>query len=490
MAWLERGGHTQREAASPASASTTSARASLRILGLAAAALLGLAVMAPATGCSDTEKIPGEKCVGGIIDDEGNCLAKCDPEKCLEGNVCVDNVCRLKCTAHDDCYLGVQACAPALTDPDAGGDQQEVTVCLENGHAPILTNGYPAGWYGTGCVGGDGDCAMQLGCPNGLECDPASCGDCELDEAACEGKELCNVGKCASSGERCTFNTCPLDQCTPFLCLDWVGEGDTEAYCTNTDCSDDANCPDGFYCGAKRDPRDVCNSDTGGGNICGGPSNAPCVDPAAPPPGGQYLEGSVCLMQRTCLRRDECAPCETNLDCSLGPADVCANHFEQTVCARFCLDNGDCAPDEECLGYVAASGTGGQTCAQSPNVDCVTGAECPVEGDVCVPRSVCVPRTGACDGSNQPAKFCVHCTDDTHCGPPGSGWACTEQSNGHTACLDLGFTTSCTSNADCPQVPNGTLRGKCLDESDGVQPGNPVYQKCYFPRTADGYVCF
>src|SRR5690606_37458769 len=119
----------------------------------------------------------------------------------------------------------------------------------------------------------------------------------------------------------------------------------------------------------------------GVGSICGEGATTPCVDTAAAPAGSQFFEGPVCLMQRTCLRRDECAPCETNLDCSLGPADVCASHFDQNVCARFCNDNGDCAPDEECLGYAAASGKGGQTCAQSPNVDCAdAAADCPVEG--------------------------------------------------------------------------------------------------------------
>jgi hypothetical protein len=492
MSWAERRGRRARwQAVIEGVPSVERARSSLRTVALAAVALFGVAVGVPATGCTTTEKIPGEKCVGGIIDDDGNCVAKCDPDMCLEGNVCVDNACRLKCTTHQDCYLAVQECAPAQTDPDAEGAQENVTVCLENGRAPVLTNGYPAGWYGTSCVGGNADCALQLGCPNGLECNPASCGDCEIDEAACAGKELCNIGKCASSGERCTFNTCPLDQCTPFLCLGWIGEGDTEAYCTNTDCSDDAHCPAGFFCGARRDARALCGATPPASplNVCGN-TTEPCVDPAAAPAGGQFFEGPSCLMQGVCRLRGECAPCESNLDCSLGAADVCTNHFEANVCARFCNDNADCAPDEHCLPYNGAKG--GQTCSLSPNVDCSDAAtDCAIEGDFCVARQVCLPQSGACDGRNfAPEKFCAHCLDDTDCGPPGSGYACINQSGGHPACLDITFAISCTTNADCPAVGDTTVRGRCLDENDLGTQNSPLYHKCYFPKKGNEYRCW
>src|SRR5690606_32905742 len=118
------------------------------------------------------------------------------------------------------------------------------------------------------------------------------------------------------------------------------GEGNPDAYCTIPDCTDDAACGPGFYCGVARDNKEICGIDVDAGvmfqNICGAPSNEPCVDPGAfNENGASYSEGSVCLLRNICRLRDECAPCETDLDCSKGLGDVCVDLAGEKVCARW-----------------------------------------------------------------------------------------------------------------------------------------------------------
>ncbi|MCA9623065.1 MAG: hypothetical protein KC731_28800, partial [Myxococcales bacterium] len=319
----------------------------------------------------------------------------------------------------------------------------------------------------------------------------------------------CNVGRCAATGALCVLNTCSPAECTPFTCIT-AGEGDAEAYCTHHDCDDDSECPSGFFCGETRDPRDVCNTTKGSANLCGDNVADPCLDPASfMDNGAQFFEGSVCLLRKTCLKREDCNPCTTNLDCSWGQAQVCTTHAGANVCARLCTGAADCKKDETCAPYAAATlgsdktgfcqdtpgvacgsaeDCGGGaclpvtgTCAQAPGFDCAQDADCVTAGDVCVPRSVCVPSSGACDASDAPGdKFCFHCTKDSDCGDASSSMACVDAGRGQLACLDLAFSTSCMADTDCPAAPSG-LRGECLDEQEGVSPSSSVYHRCYFP---------
>ena len=160
-------------------------------------------------------------------------------------------------------------------------------------------------------------------------------GDCEPDPEACDGKSHFNVGKCASTGAWRRVTTCAPSECRPFFCKT-TGAGDLDAYCTHHDCSGDPDCPAGYYCGVTRDPHDICGNTCDGG-LCShnaspcdvdgdcqkgnspfcGETAEDCIDPASfEADGAQYVEGSVCLLRRTCLERPPCVPCETNLDCS------------------------------------------------------------------------------------------------------------------------------------------------------------------------------
>jgi hypothetical protein len=43
---------------------------------------------------------------------------------------------------------------------------------------------------------------------------------------------------------------------------------------------------------------------------------------------------------------------------------------------------------------------------------------------------------------------------------------------------------------DCPLAPSG-LNGECMDEEDGVEAGQPSYQRCYAPMVeGTGYTCW
>ncbi len=103
---------------------------------LCAVVVLGFSCSAPP---------PGKVCVGGIILDGGQCVAKCDASKCLANNTCVNNACALKCDSHFDCdpMALTQACT-AATEDDTGA---AIFVCT-----PTDTKG------------------IGVACPIGFEC--------------------------------------------------------------------------------------------------------------------------------------------------------------------------------------------------------------------------------------------------------------------------------------------------------------------------------
>jgi hypothetical protein len=501
-------------------------------IGLTGVALLGAGLW-PSSGCTTN---PGEKCVGGIPDEAGGCTAICDATKCAPGNICVANACALPCTSHDDCFPTTQECAAAIDD--AGKD---VFVCSSSGHWPGYDMFGNPSQFGHTCFFSPDECLGFFACPSGLECDPGACygqpAQCQLDAAACAGKDECNIGTCANHDPadvcnfgvnpprcavsqhvcgsdqdclRCAVTTCDAAQCTPFTCIT-KGEGDATAYCTHHDCADDTECPVGYYCGVTRDPHDICGP-TCSNNVCvGGPndgnpctgdgscqkgnstacglSTEPCKDPATfKENDATFTEGPICLMRNTCLKRNECAPCENNLDCTLGDAEACTSYGGKGVCARFCTkDVGDCRGDEFCQPYVPLTQGATGTCKSTPDVDCAAPADCPEEldqlaADGCVARKVCVPASGACDASNAgpTEKFCHHCVNDFDCGDASSRFACQSPTEGQSACFDVDLTATCTTDMDCPSSPGGD-HGECLDEQEGVGPTDAVYHHCYWP---------
>ncbi len=206
------------------------------------------------------------------------------------------------------------------------------------------------------------------------------------------------------------------------------------------DCADDSGCPGGFYCGIVRDPHGICGSNPpkGDNNTCGVTAE-PCIDPAGDPT--TRFEGSVCLLRKACLYREQCAPCVSDADCGGKPYQKCASIGGESRCARECTDAGDCLQDAACQG------------------------------------GVCVPKAGSCTGTGQ---FCEPCLSDEDCGDASTMNACAELSGGMRGCFDFSFATSCTTDANCP-VSAGGKHGACLNENYGLAPGDPQYHKCYLP---------
>lgn len=419
----------------------------LAAFALVFAGSLGLA-------CDPAEDL-GE-CVGGIIID-GVCEGKCSPEKCKEQNTCVDNRCLLVCASHGECQVdGVQSCAPAKED-DTGAD---ILVCQASGK--------PLG-LGASCLSTSG-CEDLLACPDGGGCSAAQCdGDpaaCARDEAACEGASGCTAGKCPG-GDTCRVG-CETD-CSPWLSCEGVAE-DPNAYCTLRDCASDDDCIAGFHCGVVRAPHDVC------GPVCAGPegekkcaggpldgatcesdsacqkgNDSLCGQTAEPckTPGqgsGSFFEGSVCLLRRSCLERGPGDVCQSDVDCSRNEGQKCVAAAGETRCAPACASDLECQSDASC--------------------DVAQGA--------------CVPRFGAWVGTGQ---FCEPCVNDEDCGSAGSSVACLQIQGGGRACFDQSHPDVCTTDDECPMSPGG-LHGVCLDEGEGISPGNPLYDRCSFPVSA------
>jgi hypothetical protein len=392
----------------------------------AALALVALVAGAgtAASACS------GEECVGGILID-GECQAECEQDKCREGNTCVNNQCMLMCDSHQDCYTDIQDCAPAQED----GTGAAIFVCS----ASTKLIG-----FGHGCPFGV-ECGDFGACPDGGRCSLIACNNapeaCARDEAICGSDESCSIGKC-TDGNGCTASACAKEQCSlPLTCLT-AGEGDAEAYCTQHGCQADTDCPAGYYCGVTRDPREICGTNKGNSNFCGTTLSA-CVDPAQLAEQGLF-EGSLCALRNTCLKRAQCAPCATDLDCSYGQGQRCVPLGGGNICARACETDGDCDPDHACN----------------------SGA--------------CIPRFQACTGQG---NFCEPCLSDADCGGPETTMGCASLSGGMRACFDFSFPNTCTTDADCPAAPSGR-RGSCLDEDQGVPQGDPLYHRCYLPYNA------
>jgi hypothetical protein len=373
---------------------------------------------------------PGE-CKNGIIIDD-KCVAKCTPDKCLAGNVCVDNECKLTCTAHTDCNTGTQDCAAAKEDDTMA----DVLVCTNTGRAP----------QGVGCPFGK-ECGTVTACPDGKACDYAQCGGaaCTKDAEACGDDASCTIGTCPDMSP-CTVPACPADQCKPMVCRT-AGEGDANAYCSINDCHADAECPGGYKCGLIHDPHGICdtNPPKGDNNFCGKTAE-PCIAPADFEAGGATLmEGSLCLLRKACTPRIDCDSCETDLDCSQIAGQHCipVGPNADKRCVTGCKTSKDCGPSYTC--------TGGN----------------------------CVPRfAGGCIGMG---NFCEPCQNDEDCGSKGTTKACVEVDDltGERACLDLSFPDMCTKTSDCPKSPGGK-QAICGTEL-GAQPGDSLYNRCYLP---------
>lgn len=380
---------------------------------------------------------PKEQCVGGYINPdtkecEGKCMEEGDdgvflPIHCVQDNTCVGNRCVLKCDSHLDCFHdGSQNCAPAAEDET----NASITACI--------TNGKPKG-VGVACPFNT-ECAPYGVCASGGGCDFTLCGGqpdtCVKDEDACKNDPKCTVGKCAGDGTACTVNACPMAECSPLICRT-SGIGDANAFCTLPGCASDDDCAGGFYCGYTRDPHSLC-PDAPVPSECG-KTTEDCIDSAKL--SESLKEGSVCLQRKTCLKRTQCTPCTTDLDCSLVDSQKCVDVGGETRCVKSCSVNKDCDRDSLCN------------------------------------NGFCTPRFGKCVGDG---GFCEPCLNDEDCGGKGTNKICFEY-NGQRACVDKTLGT-CASNADCPKSPGNNLSGTCV--------GNAGAGYCLPPQSGNEFQCW
>jgi hypothetical protein len=313
---------------------------------------LAFVVLAFAVACEDT---PGAACVGGIVLPDGTCAARCDPAKCLPGNVCVDNACVLTCEAHLECTAGAQSCLPAVEDETAAA----VSVCLDNGAAGVGAP-CPLGDECTaplGCLGagvGDAlayctrfDCAADADCPGGYECgltrDPrAICGTdkgnggrCGTTDAACvdpsmlspdgpliEGPD-CILRRACVQRSACAPCASALD-CSLVAGLDCVDVGGSSR-CAAT-CLGDGDCKPSETCaaGACKPRFGTCE---GTGGFC-----EPCrddLDCAALGPTGACME--IFRGETACIDQAMPATCTTSDDCPTSPSGRHGTCIDETL---------------------------------------------------------------------------------------------------------------------------------------------------------------
>ncbi|APR85189.1 Secreted trypsin-like serine protease [Minicystis rosea] len=400
---------------------------------LAIVAVAGLVGTTSSVGCGSDEF-----CVGGFVreapngDNPGVCEGKCSASACGASNVCVDNHCALTCTSHLDCNPLTQDCAPAKEDDS----KKDVATCQSTGKGTI----------GIKCPFGI-ECKRTYICPDGQACDPkaatnpCAAADCKV---AAPGAYACPDGKACDpdcTGSDCA---CAADQCKELTCRT-SGVGDTDAFCTMKDCHDDGECPGGFYCAKIRDPHEICGTDKGNSDFCG-TTTEPCVDPAQnATTGATYTEGTFCAVRNECRPRKQCAPCETDLDCSLNAGQHCTT--------------------------MPKDGT--KSCTR----DCTTDADC--EGSFTCTNGACIPRFGTCVGGG---NYCEPCRNDLDC--TGNN-ACVSYGGSERMCIDVSASQACTSDNDCPTGPDGRHM-LCGDEDLGLATNDPRYHKCVIPPLNEG----
>ncbi len=279
-------------------------------------------------------------------------------------------------------------------------------------------------------------CTSHLDCTFSQRCLPSQEDDTGAGIFVCTDIEFKGIGNPCPAG-----NECPAG----YECMT-SGPQDSKAYCA-AGCNAHSDCPGGFECGTKRDPHKICGTNKGNNNACG-LSSDPCIEKSAITPTSGYIEGDLCLLRKVCLKRDICASCSNDVDCSLLPGHSCVPLGNEKRCAVACSKDTDCEASKYC------------------------------------DQGHCQPLVGKCSGST----FCSPCRYDLECEP---AFSCVSLHGTEKSCIDLRFSKSCLVDQDCPQAPSG-LFGTCLDERQGLDSTDSVYHRCYAPYDEENssYSCY
>jgi hypothetical protein len=181
---------------------------------------------------------------------------------------------------------------------------------------------------------------------------------------------------------------------------------DANAYCTRWDCTSDAECGPGFWCGTVNVTPNVATA----------------------------KRSTIGEVQHVCLKRGYCSTCTSDLDCL--PVDNRPQHCIQdangaSFCTPECEANANC-PNEA-------------RCADAGVVD--------EEGN---PKKVCYPRATVCVGDG---SLCSPCRADSDCGEDGiciKGEYTTERACAKKA--PSGACDSCPRTIDNPQRQIGCAK--------------------------------
>ncbi|MBI5482183.1 MAG: hypothetical protein HY906_25230 [Deltaproteobacteria bacterium] len=453
----------------------------------------------------------GTLCASGFCADGMCCNAACNGpcDQCVNPGYCVF-------TAHGS--LGSPSCSPYVC---SGGSGSCPTSCGTDADcAPgYLCNGtqcMPKQPIGSACSSGE-NCNSTF-CANGVCCDAACAGGCDVCTAAlgAPADGTCTVLSAGDAGQN--------PSCSPYLC-----DG-TNGSCP-TSCTDDSACGAAFYCGgdgscrARRAQGQSCNlvsdcavagcrecasgncvdgycCDTacdGGCDVCnatpgtctpvaqggaGNPSCSPYVCSGSPGtcPGtcstdagcatGYYCSGNTCVpklaLGTTCTLGNECISniCKDDVCCDSACAGTCQGcnlTGRLGQCNYLAPGSGGRPPG--CGTYVCSGLSASCPTSCTTDAACSTGNYC--NGSACVPRLA----TGTvCTTSNQ----CVtgFCTDGRCCDSPCSGgcdvcsFALGASANGLCTVLGAG---NAGQNPSCsPRVCNGTSAdcpGNCTADS-------------------------
>lgn len=365
----------------------------------------------------------GEACV---VDGSSSGCALCDATQCLKGDDCVTGysdydtaikadtttqttACRLTCNAQSDCPFDYHCIAGGNTT-----DKGAVNYCVPDRVPGFLGSPFKPTTPGEGAAGA----------PWGVACDPT--------------KGLDTNSDCDTSQSFWCYGTSPTD---------------ANSYCTQFQCTDDGDCPGGWWCGTVNDSPNVTGPCAGGTSIAAGNCKAVRND------WGTTI--SVCMPRAYDTKPGSyCAPCSSDVDCPLndGAAQHCVSadgaSAKETVCATECQSDANCPFDQACT-------------------------------DTGLSSKVCLPRAATCKGDG---SFCSPCHSDTDCAADANavGYCiqadystehfCTAPTPTCTYDTTNGYKDSCPALPDAAKPPNSTTDG--VGCSYNTQAGIPLDQ-CY-----------
>lgn len=330
-------------------------------------------------------------------------------------------------------WVALSACLGCSEEEPLENSRPATTSCAENEDCDASR--------GQRCIGGAcaGTCEVHAHCRNG------ACTE-EATDASGERVLLCAPDGTPHGpgqfGAACLAGNTDCDEAQEFRCVG-AGQGDVDSYCT-TSCSEDADCPSGYFC-AEDLTQDIPCSD-----VCGFEGDAAdpaCVEDAQIGSGQRYQCGALGLLARECRKREFCNSCETDADCRAIAGQLCArDESGAKICTVRCATSGTSCP-------WGAAGKCGMW-------------------DEAVGEPTCSHAFGSCLGEG---RSCEPCVNDRDC-PNG---ACTQSAyTREKYCLDLSVECSCADAGEtaatcqgggCPETPGGLAMicygGASLEES-------------------------